>query len=148
MERALREKLKDGGFGEVPESHSQRMRAIRGRGNKSTEARLRAMLVRAGVRGWKLNAPQVSGKPDFYFPALRVAVFVDGCFWHGCPTCGHVPRKNRPFWEAKIERNRRRDRETDAALRKNGIRSVRVWEHELKKTPAECLRRVLKELES
>jgi DNA mismatch endonuclease (patch repair protein) len=143
MERTLREKLEGGSFGEVSEVHSKRMGAIRGRGNKSTEAKLRAMLVRAGVRGWKLHPKTILGRPDFYFPAGHLAIFVDGCFWHGCPECGHVPGKNRAFWQAKIECNQRRDRETDAKLAEQGTTSLRFWEHELKRAPRECMGRVL-----
>ncbi len=140
MERALRDKLVDGSFGEVPEAHSRRMGAIKGKGNRSTEARFRAMLVRAGVRGWTTRTKHLKGKPDFYFPGCKVAVFLDGCFWHGCARCGHVPGKNRPFWEAKIERNRARDRDTNRHLQEVGIRAVRFWEHELAECPGECVR--------
>src|SRR5262249_41513821 len=109
MERALREKLVGGNFGDVSAAHSGRMRAIKEKGNKSTEKRLRAILVRAGVRGWKMHPPGLPGKPDFLFPEARVVVFVDGCYWHGCAECGHIPNVNRPYWSAKIEGNQRRD---------------------------------------
>lgn len=71
------------------------------------------------------------GKPDFFFAAQRLAVFVDGCFWHGCPRCGHVPKTNSSFWALKIGRNVARDKAVVVALRKTGIKAVRVWEHEL-----------------
>lgn len=143
MERALRNKLIKGSFGEVPEIHSRRMAAIRGRGNRTTETRFRAMLVRAAIRGWVMNPKIVRGKPDFFFPDSKIAVFIDGCFWHGCPQCGHVPKVNRPYWKAKIERNRRRDLETDDLLLQSGITPIRFWEHELQCCPSECLRRLL-----
>lgn len=139
MERALREKLADGSFGKVSETHSRRMGAIRGKGNRTTEARFRAMLIRAGIRGWTMQTKEIKGKPDFYFPESKVAVFLDGCFWHGCPKCGHVPRANRPFWKAKIKRNRRRDIETDGLLRAVGITPIRFWEHELRESRKVCL---------
>ena len=142
MERALRDKLVGGNFGDVCPTNSRRMGAIRGSGNRTTEARFRALLVRAGVRGWTMQTKGLKGKPDFFFPEGRVAVFLDGCFWHGCPACGHVPSVNRPFWKAKIERNQRRDRETDEFLVGEGIRPIRFWEHELRDCPAECVRRV------
>ncbi|MHB8974086.1 MAG: PDDEXK family nuclease [Pirellulaceae bacterium] len=85
------------------------MRAVRGRGNKSTETRLRLALVRAGISGWRLHAKEVHGKPDFFFPAASLAVFVDGCFWHGCPRCGHIPKAHALFWRTKIDRNKHRD---------------------------------------
>ena len=131
MERALREVLVDGTFGDVPAAHSRRMRAIKEKGAKSTERRLRAILVRAGIRGWKMHAQGLPGKPDFLFPSGRVVVFCDGCYWHGCPQCGHIPNVNRPYWSAKIEGNRRRDRENNRRLEEAGLRVVRVWEHEL-----------------
>ena len=84
----------------------------------------------------------IKGKPDFFFPEGKVAVFLDGCFWHGCPKCGHVPSVNRPFWKAKIERNQRRDVETDASLREAAITPVRFWEHELRDYPNKCIERL------
>jgi DNA mismatch endonuclease (patch repair protein) len=71
------------------------------------------------------------GKPDFVFRALRLAVFVDGCFWHGCPKHGTRPANNARFWREKIARNQARDAEVNRALRKKGWRVLRVWEHEL-----------------
>lgn len=143
MERALRDKLVNGSFGAVSETHSRRMGAIKGKGNRTTEARFRAMLVRAGVRGWTIRTKGIEGKPDFYFTESRVAVFLDGCFWHGCPRCGHVPSINRPFWKAKIERNQKRDRATVELLSQIGVRTLRFWEHELKDAPKDCLHRLL-----
>lgn len=89
-------------------------------------------LVRARITGWTLHASELPGRPDFYFPAKRVAVFVDGCFWHGCPRCGHVPKTNDGFWQLKIKRNRQRDAKVRARLRRRGVRVVRFWEHELR----------------
>jgi DNA mismatch endonuclease (patch repair protein) len=139
VERALRAKLVNGSFGKVSETHSRRMGAIRGKGNRTTEARFRAMLVRAGIRGWTMQTKGIKGKPDFYFPESKVAVFLDGCFWHGCPKCGHVPSVNRPYWKAKIKRNQRRDIETGGLLRAAGITPIRFWEHELRDHPKVCL---------
>jgi len=93
------------------------------------------MLIRAGLRGWKGHPRGVGRKPDFVFEAERLAVFVDGCFWHGCPRCGHVPKANNPYWKAKIEGNPRRDRGYDAKLQEQGFRVLRVWEHELVLAP-------------
>ena len=74
---------------------------------------------------WKVHPRGVVGKPDFLFPEQRLAVFVDGCFWHGCPKCGHVPTANNPYWKAKIEGNQRRDREYDRRLQDEGLRVLR-----------------------
>jgi DNA mismatch endonuclease Vsr len=139
MERALRDKLANGSFGKVPEAHSRRMGAIRGRGNRTTEARFRAMLVRAGISGWTMNTKSIKGRPDFFFPRAAVAVFLDGCFWHGCPECGHIPSVNRPFWKAKIERNKKRDAETDNNLCGMGLIPLRFWEHELRDRSQACI---------
>jgi DNA mismatch endonuclease (patch repair protein) len=139
MERKLKDKLVNGQFEGLTATQSGRMKAVKGKGNKSTEARLRAMLVRAGVRGWKVHPKGIVGNPDFFFPAHRLALFVDGCFWHGCPRCGHLPKANAPYWKAKIEGNQKRDREHDRRLREDGVRVLRVWEHELRSTPAEVV---------
>lgn len=132
MKRVLVQILPRGKFDNVSPVRSKTMRAIRGRGNRSTEKRLIAVLARAGVRGWKVRPRGIAGNPDFVFPTARVAVFVDGCFWHGCPECGHIPRANRPYWAAKIAGNRRRDAKVDRLLQSNSIRVLRIWEHELR----------------
>ena len=75
---------------------------------------------------------KLPGKPDFVFPKPRLAVFVDGCFWHGCPKHATWPKTNRAFWRKKIARNRARDREVGHALRRMGWRVIRVWEHGLR----------------
>jgi DNA mismatch endonuclease (patch repair protein) len=72
-------------------------------------------------------------RPDFIFPRLRVAVFVDGCFWHGCPKHATQPKTNAKFWRDKIAGNKSRDRRVNSALRKRGWTVVRVWEHELRR---------------
>ena len=105
----------------------------RSRGTKSTERRFRSLLVRSGTRGWRLgHASDLPGGPDFIFPQDHVAVFVDGCFWHGCGKCRSIPQTNRTFWSAKIRKNRRRDRLVVRALSARGWKALRVWEHELK----------------
>ncbi len=146
MERRLREKLPGGRFENVDPKHARRMSAIRGKGTKTTERRFRAILVRAGLRGWKLHPKGVPGRPDVFFPGEKLAVFLDGCFWHGCPACGHVPSINRTFWRAKIERNRERDVEKEQALVEAGYIVLRFWEHDIQRSSAECLARVLTQL--
>jgi DNA mismatch endonuclease (patch repair protein) len=108
------------------------MSRIRGRGNRSTEVAFRMRLVRSGVRGWVLNSRLFSTRPDIYFPRKRLAIFLDGCFWHFCPRCGRLPNIRQKFWFQKFSSNRRRDRREVARLKQHGIRSVRIWEHELK----------------
>jgi DNA mismatch endonuclease (patch repair protein) len=148
MEKALRRKLPGGTFHDVSATTSKTMAAIAGKHAKTTERRFRMALVRAGVAGWILHSGDVVGKPDIYFPVERVAVFLDGCFWHGCPRCGHVPKTNRPFWKAKIARNQVRDRMATRRLRASGVSVVRIWEHELKEDQAlaDCILLVCRKL--
>ena len=106
---------------------SEVMSRIRSRGNRATELRLITLMREHGITGWRRNA-NVFGKPDFVFPAAKLAVFVDGCFWHGCPRHATMPCANRAFWEAKLARNAARDRTVTRTLRKAGWRVLRVWE--------------------
>jgi DNA mismatch endonuclease (patch repair protein) len=108
------------------------MSAIRGKNNRTTELILRMALVRAGIRGWKTNVEELPGKPDFFFHKKNIAVFVDGCFWHGCPKCGHYPKTRGSFWKMKILRNKERDKKNRLKLRKEGIKVINIWEHSLK----------------
>jgi DNA mismatch endonuclease (patch repair protein) len=139
VERLLRKKLPQGRFVGVSKQHSKRMRAVKGRGNKTTESRLRSILMQAGVCGWRIVPKEIQGRPDFYFKNARLAVFVDGCFWHGCSRCGHVPQSNSNFWRAKIKRNRVRDNTITDGLRSSGIAVLRFWEHELRTNLPRCL---------
>ena len=106
------------------------MSRIPGKGNKDTELRLIQLLRNNRIVGWRRNWP-VFGKPDFVFPRKRVAVFVDGCFWHCCPKHGRVPKSNRGFWRAKLAKNKARDAVVNRELRRRGWMVVRIWEHEL-----------------
>jgi len=109
------------------------MAAIRGKHNKTTELALRMALVRARLKGWKLHALELPGKPDIIFWQKKLAVFVHGCFWHGCRYCGHIPKTRRSFWHAKITRNKRRDELNLRKLKQIGFRVLCIWEHNLKK---------------
>ncbi|HPY31501.1 MAG TPA: very short patch repair endonuclease [Verrucomicrobiota bacterium] len=110
---------------------SQVMAAIRANGNKDTELRFAAMLRAHGINGWRRNQ-RLPGKPDFIFRSARVAVFVDGCFWHGCRWHCRMPKSRTDFWASKIARNKERDREVGRLLRKRQWRVLRFWEHNLK----------------
>jgi len=114
-----------------PDVRSEVMARVRSRRNRSTEWRLRGGLIQARVRGWKLNAPDIFGKPDFAFQDKRVLVFVDGCYWHGCPKCYRRPSSNTAYWDSKVERNRARDVSVNSRLRAAGWRVLRIWEHQL-----------------
>ena len=103
------------------------MSRIRGSGNKDTELRLIALFREHGITGWRRKA-RVFGKPDFVFPKVRVAVFVDGCYWHGCPRHATMPKTNRAFWTEKLSRNKARDRKVTRTLRADDWSVRRVWE--------------------
>ena len=120
---------------------SQVMAAVRSKGNKETELKLASIFRANGITGWRRHRPLL-GKPDFIFPKQRLAVFVDGCFWHGCARHCKFPAGNRAFWEKKLSGNQARDRRVNRALRKLGWRVVRIWEHDLVKRGAVCARRV------
>ena len=119
------------------------MSQIRSRGNRSTEKRLRACFVCRGIKGWTVQAKDVLGKPDFIFPSVRLAIFVDGCFWHGCPQCARPPHSNKKYWHEKVIRNRIRDRKVSTSLRRSGWHVVRVWEHEVQRSSELIVGRVL-----
>ncbi|MEU0154999.1 very short patch repair endonuclease [Micromonospora fulviviridis] len=99
------------------------------RSSTKPELALRRELHRRGLR-FRVNHPDLPGRPDLAFTRAKVAVFVDGCFWHRCPQHGTMPRNNRDWWEAKLDRNVARDRAKDAALAERGWVVLHVWEHE------------------
>lgn len=113
------------------------MSRIRSAGNRSTELRLVSLMKEAGITGWRRRFG-LMGNPDFVFPKERVAVFVDGCFWHGCPRCRNIPLTNAAYWAAKNERNRTRDRLVARLLRREGWTVVRIWEHSFRRPKGIC----------
>ena len=121
----------------MPDKHTSEQRRynmsqIRSAGTKP-EQRLGALLRTLWPDAVIIErTPELPGKPDFYLPDLRLAVFADGCFFHCCPRHFIPPVNNRDYWQAKIARNKQRDRETNRALKALGIRPVRVWEHNLR----------------
>jgi DNA mismatch endonuclease (patch repair protein) len=131
-----------------PEKRSEIMRAVKGRGNKNTELVFARLLRRSKITGWR-RSQQVFGKPDFIFPKHKFAIFVDGCFWHGCSKHCRMPKDNRVYWKQKITSNKIRDLLVTRTLRSQGWRVLRVWEHNLarKKIPR-LLRRILHILEN
>lgn len=121
------------------------MGRIRGRGNRSTEDKLAGLLRTHRIKGWRRHQ-NLPGKPDFVFRQQKVAVFVDGCFWHGCPRHSNSPATNREFWQRKIAGNRARDRRVGRLLREKGWKVVRIWEHELTKGGERAVRRLCRAL--
>ena len=137
---------------------SEVMSRIRGRGNKGTELALAKFFRAAHITGWRRQvrlevegrstsprpSPQrgegVRVRPDFMFRKERVLIFVDGCFWHGCPKHSNMPANNREFWLKKLTGNKGRDRLVTRTLRQSGWRVLRIWEHELaRKNQARCV---------
>lgn len=129
-----------------PSVRSAIMSKVRSRGNKSTELRLRALLARAGIRGWRTNARDIEGSPDVVFDKYRLAIFIDGCFWHGCPKCYRRPKSNRAFWDAKLAKNHSRDLIVSRTLRANGWAVIRVFECDLRANPSRLLSKISKSL--
>lgn len=119
----------------APAASSPAVRAVmQGNRSKDTRAELqvRSILHGRGLR-YRVHVMPLPGlrcHADLVFPREKVAVFIDGCYWHGCPEHGRVPKSNRDYWSAKINRNVARDRRNDLALRSAGWDVVRVWEHE------------------
>ena len=125
------------------EARSSVMRRIPGTGNRTTEIRLIEIFRKLGIKGWRRNQ-KLAGRPDFLFRRERLAVFVDGCFWHCCPHHGTLPVSRRQFWARKLEANKLRDRFVNSSLRSQGWYVFRIWEHELRKVNRSSLVRRLK----
>ena len=109
------------------------------RENSSIEVVLRKELHRRGLR-FRKNVRSLPGTPDIVFTRARLAVFCDGCFWHGCPDHGVLPKRNRRWWQDKLEANRRRDARKDEELRALGWQPVHIWEHEDAAVAAETIK--------
>lgn len=126
----------------TPEQRQYNMSRIRSAGT-TPELRLgvllRTMFPNALIQE---HSPELPGKPDFYLPEFRIAVFADGCFFHRCPRHYILPLNNRDYWKAKIDRNRQRDREVDRSLKSRGIQPVRIWEHNLRKDFTQARRKI------
>lgn len=127
-------------------AHSWRMSRIPSRGNKTTEARFASLLRAEHISGWRRHIDLI-GRPDFSFKEARLAVFVDGCFWHGCRKCKKFPKSNEAFWTQKIAYNRKRASEVNRELRREGWSVLRIWEHQLL-SPDKVIARIRELLDS
>jgi DNA mismatch endonuclease (patch repair protein) len=114
-----------------PEKRSRIMSRIRSNGNYTTELRFLRLMRQYKISGWRRRS-KLPGRPDFVFTKFKVAVFIDGDFWHGNPKKFRLPKSNCAYWEQKIAGNRRRDREVNKALKQLGWRVLRIWESSLK----------------
>jgi DNA mismatch endonuclease (patch repair protein) len=128
----------------TPEQRRLNMRRIRG-SNTKPEKLLRSALHMAGLR-FRVHRRDLPGCPDIVFPTARLAVFVDGCFWHGCPEHAVKPKSNTEFWSDKLRRNKLRDRKVIHALRQQGWDVMRFWEHEIERDAAGAVRTVARRL--
>lgn len=113
------------------DQRSQIMRQVKSSRNKSTEIRLIQLFKNLSIKGWRRNY-KIFGKPDFIFPKLRIAIFIDGCFWHGHNCRNTKPKDNEKYWTQKINRNIQRDKIVNEHLNKKGWTIIRLWECELK----------------
>lgn len=128
------------------QQRSYNMSRIKGSGTKP-EIRFRKYIWKQGIRGYRVKSV-VRGKPDLYFPKNKVAVFIDGCFWHKCPQCFREPQSNKDFWSEKINKNMQRDLQVNKLLHKQNIREIRFWEHEVKQHIVECYDRLREYLQA
>ena len=115
------------------EQRSQIMRSVTSTRNKSTEQKLIQFFKKNKITGWRRNF-KLFGKPDFVFPATRVVIFTDGCFWHGHDCRNTKPKANEMYWKSKIEKNRLRDGLVSNILIEKGWKVIRLWECSLKDT--------------
>lgn len=127
----------------VREGTRKSMQGNRGTGTRP-EFRLRQALWAAGLRGYRKNVRKLPGKPDVVFGKAKLAVFLHGCFWHGCPVCtrNRTPKTNARYWSTKVAANRERDERVRAELEAMGYRVVTIWECQLKASTEVCVERV------
>ena len=121
------------------------------RSNRSTntkpEIRLRKAMWQAGMRGYRLHWKKAPGKPDIAFPGKKLAIFMNGCFWHRCPYCKlRMPKNNADFWKTKFARNVERDQEKLNALHADGWQTLVIWECQIKKNIDAQIYRIMSSL--
>ncbi len=112
--------------------------------NTKPELEIRRAIYANGLR-YRVHRKDLPGKPDISFGPAKVAIFVDGCFWHNCPEHGTIPKNNRAWWLEKFERNRQRDRRKDNELETAGWLSIHIWEHEDPGAAAKRIEKVVKQ---
>lgn len=107
------------------------MSAVKSKGTK-LENNFKLALSTRSIKGYKQNQVEIIGKPDFVFEKQKIVIFLDSCFWHGCPKHLRMPSNHQDYWKSKIERNRKRDRIVLRELKSKGWQVIRIWEHSLK----------------
>lgn len=123
----------------TPEQRSRNMSAIKGQ-NTKPEIALRKSLWSKGIR-YRLKS-RLPGRPDLIFPSVRLAIFIDGCFWHKCPEHFRNPKTNAAFWKKKISGNVKRDIKVNQTLYKIGWTVLRIWEHEIRKDSSRVVKKI------
>lgn len=118
------------------------MRQVKSKGNRSTEMKLIDVFRDANIKDWRRNY-NVKGHPDFVFLNQKIAVFVDGCFWHGHDCRNTRPEANKEYWQRKREKNIQHDKEITKLFQERGWTVIRIWECELKKKNRDALLRKL-----
>ena len=120
----------------TPIQRSYNMSRIRSK-NTKVEILFRKLVWNKNLRRYRIKA-KILGKPDLYFPKQKLAVFIDGCFWHKCPEDFIKPKSKNAYWDQKIESNIKRDKKINKELRQQSIKVIRFWEHEIEKNPEKC----------
>lgn len=131
-------------YAKPDELRSRIMRSNKSHGNFSTELTLLRLFRSHGITGWRRKVSLI-GRPDFVFKRERVAIFIDGCYWHGCK-CRRLPKKNRLYWQQKFQANQQRDRRVTRYLKNSGWVVIRIREHELKMNPIRVTQRISRSL--
>jgi DNA mismatch endonuclease (patch repair protein) len=116
-----------------PKKRSEIMKANKPKGNKSTEQKLIKLFKEFSIKGWRRNYKIANAFPDFVFLKKKVAIFADGCFWHGHNCRTLRPKTNRKYWDEKIKKNRERDKDIKERIEAKGWKVVRIWECEIEK---------------
>lgn len=114
-----------------PQVRSEVMSSVKSKKTK-LEIFFADQLTERGLTGFRWNAPELVGKPDFVYEDTKVVIFIDSCFWHGCKQHLRMPASNQDYWSAKIARNRKKDYEVTKQLQLEGWLVIRIWEHSLK----------------
>ncbi len=128
----------------LKESTSKVMRANKAK-NTTPEITLRRLLSIKGIKGYRLNWKKAIGRPDIAFPGRKIAIFINGCYWHRCPYCKpSFPKTHKAFWREKFTKNKLRDKEKISILRQNGWKVLTIWECQIKKRPIQSVLRVKK----
>lgn len=123
------------------EQRTYNMSRIRAK-NTGPEVKLRKLLYAEGIRGYRIHC-NLPGKPDIVFTKKKIAVFIDGCFWHKCPVCFQEPATRKEFWMKKIQSNIDRDERVNKQLKEEGWTVIRIWEHEIRKEPDSAVKKII-----